>query len=91
MATAESRPDSNSAPPWHTSTTVKELANHSPGKGSWEDNPSLAIQNPAGSKASWAFSSCIPFLETVRLQCCVMSVTSIGDARHGADSTGNPE
>jgi hypothetical protein len=73
---------------------MKELANHSPDKGSSEDKPRLAIQDPGDAivriatsrgapKRRGLLAPCIPFLEILPLQSCVISVTSIGDVRHG--------
>src|ERR1700693_4659671 len=99
MTTAELQSASNSAPPLHTSTTMKELVYHSPGKRAWEDKPRPAIRDPGdaivrittsrrASKASRALSFLFPLPgNSPSSKLGVMSVTSIGDVRHGG-STG---
>src|ERR1700694_1855623 len=98
MATAELRPASNSAAPLHTSTIMKELVYHSPGKRAWEDKPRPTIQEPGdaiaritpsrrGPRASWGHSSFPLPGNAPSSKLGVMSVTSIGDVGHGG-STG---
>src|ERR1700675_3716348 len=98
MTIAELRPASNGAPPLHTSTTMKELVYHSPGKRAWEDKPRPTIQEPAdaiaritrsrpGPKASLALCS-FPFPgDSPSSKLGVMSVTSIGDVGHGGSTS----
>ena len=78
-----------------TSTAMKPLVFHGPGKHAWEDKPCPAIRDPGdaivrimtsrrGSKASWALSSLFPLpANSPSPKLGVMSVTSIGDVRHG--------
>jgi hypothetical protein len=58
---------------------MKELANRSPDKGSWEDNPRLAIQDPGDAivriatqggapKRRGLLAPCIHFLEILPLE-----------------------
>jgi hypothetical protein len=95
MTTAELGLATKSAATLSTSTTVKTLVYHGPGKRAWEDKSRPAIRDPGdaivriitsrrGSKASWALSSLFPLpANSPSSKLGVMSVTSIGDVRHG--------
>jgi len=78
-----------------TSTAMKALVFHGPGKRAWEDQPRPAIRDPGdaivrittsrrGSNESWALSSLFSVpANSPSSKLGVMSVTSIGDVRHG--------
>lgn len=95
MTTAELGLATKSAATLSTSTAMKALVFHGPGKRAWEDKPRPAIRDPGdtivgittsrrGSKASWALSSLFPLpANSPSPKLGVMSVTSIGDVRHG--------
>jgi hypothetical protein len=98
MTTAELGLATKSAATLSTSTAMKEVVFHGPGKRAWEDKPRPAIRDPGdaivrittsrrGSKASWALSSLFPLpANSPSSKLRVMSVTSIGDLRHGGST-----
>jgi hypothetical protein len=95
MTTAELGLATKSAATLGTSTAMKALVFHGPGKRAWEDQPRPAIRDPGdaivrittsrlGSYASWALSSLFPVpTNSPSSKLGVMSVTSIGDVRRG--------
>ena len=95
MTTAELGLATKSAATLSTSTTMKARVFHGPGKRAWEDKPRPDIRDPGdaivrittsrrGSKASWVLSSLFPLpANSLSSKLRVMSVTSIGDVRHG--------
>jgi hypothetical protein len=95
MTTDELGLATKSAATLSTSTAMKEVVLHSTGKRAWGDKLRPAICDPGdaivrittsrrGSKASWALSSLFPLpANSLSSKLRVMSVTSIGDVRHG--------
>jgi len=74
---------------------MKALVFHGQGKRAWEDMPRPAIRDPGDaivristsrrdSRVSWGLSSLFPLTaNSPSSKLRVMSVTSIGDVRHG--------
>jgi hypothetical protein len=99
MTTVELGLATKSAATPSTSTAMKAMVFHGQGKRAWEDKPRPAIRDPGdaimriitsrrGSKVSWALSSLFRLPgNSLSSKLGVMSVTSIGDVRHGR-STG---
>ena len=99
MTTAELGLATKRAATLSTSTAMKPLVFHGPGKHAWKDKPCPAIRDPGdaivrittsrrASKASRALSFLFPLPgNSPSSKLGVMSVTSIGDVRHGG-STG---
>lgn len=78
----------------NTSTAMKPLVFHGPGKHTWEDKPCPAMRDPGHaiarvatsrrcSKASCGHSSFLLPGNSPSSKLGVMFVTSIGDVRHG--------
>jgi len=94
MTTAELVLATKRAATLSTSTAMKPLVFHGPGKHAWEDKPCRAISDPGDaiarvaisrrcSKASWGHSSFLLPGNSPSSKWGVMFVTSIGDVRHG--------
>ena len=95
MTTGQLELTTTSAATLGTSTIMKALVYHGPGKRAWEDRPRPAIQDPGdaivriatstrGSKAAWALSSLYPLPGSFSSsKLAVTSVTSIGVVHHG--------